>query len=444
MNLRQRRIYYSSFIVLFLALAPVVLLYSLGYRYDWQMHSLYKIGSIKIDSQPDQADIYLNGQLVGESKHLITNLRPDFYTVEVKKEGYFPWQKQIEVLPAQTAIFEDIVLYRNDQDPENIIEDILSYSVSHDKNNIIYQDTDNQLWHQKLTGDKRKITLPSKDTISNYYWSYQGNQVVITQSSGQHYLVDANHIDQISNLNPLINFQINDLRWDQLSDDYFYFSNNQKLYRFNVPTNKLEIISGTGDALLDYQGRDNLIYLLNNTELGVKLRAYSPDSKDGQEISHWPDSSAMYFQPMVNSTDYLVIYDLDNQDTIIFSINDNQVLATINASLKIDMATDANHLLFLDDHELWTWDQQSLQSNLVTRYSSLITDAIIYNGYPYALFVTKNRIKAIEFDQRTSITQDLAESDALDLFLHNKKDLYFFEKQPTKVTTYILKKLIIN
>lgn len=108
------------------------------------------------------------------------------------------------------------------------------------------------------------------------------------------------------------------------------------------------------------------------------------------------------------------------------------------------MATDANHLLFLDGHELWTWDQQSLQSNLVTRYSSLITDAIIYNGYPYALFVTKNRIKAIEFDQRTSITQDLAESDALDLFFHNKKDLYFFERQPTKVTTYILKKLIIN
>ncbi len=54
-------------------------------------------GSIRIESKPSMAKIYLDGKEVGITTETITGLEPGKYTVEVRMDGYEVWSKNVEV-----------------------------------------------------------------------------------------------------------------------------------------------------------------------------------------------------------------------------------------------------------------------------------------------------------------------------------------------------------
>ena len=55
------------------------------------------IGSINIKSEPSQAIVVVDGKEVGNSPANVTDLTPGKYLVEVKKEGYETWSKNVEI-----------------------------------------------------------------------------------------------------------------------------------------------------------------------------------------------------------------------------------------------------------------------------------------------------------------------------------------------------------
>ena len=50
-----RRLTYSFFFLLFIILAPLLTMYSLGYRYDWQTGNLEKNGAFSITLKPRES-----------------------------------------------------------------------------------------------------------------------------------------------------------------------------------------------------------------------------------------------------------------------------------------------------------------------------------------------------------------------------------------------------
>ena len=120
MTLRYRRIIYLVFIAVFLIIAPIITLYSTGYRYNFKKNKIEKTGILNIDSQPRGALIYLNGQYQNKTPARFTNLLPDRYQVKVEKDGYYPWQKDLEVKSNLTTFAKDIVLFKQNL-PVNIV-----------------------------------------------------------------------------------------------------------------------------------------------------------------------------------------------------------------------------------------------------------------------------------------------------------------------------------
>ena len=64
MTLQKRRILYSFFILLFFILAPILISYSLGYRYNLTKGIIEKTGVIFIKSFPKNASIYKPPRMV--------------------------------------------------------------------------------------------------------------------------------------------------------------------------------------------------------------------------------------------------------------------------------------------------------------------------------------------------------------------------------------------
>lgn len=95
----KRQILISLFILLFLGVGTAIaILYGKGYRLDFTgTKSILKgTGLLVATSTPDGAQVLVNDHLTTATNNTI-NLAPGHYKVKIFKDGYFPWEKTIDV-----------------------------------------------------------------------------------------------------------------------------------------------------------------------------------------------------------------------------------------------------------------------------------------------------------------------------------------------------------
>lgn len=94
----SKQFLYTIFsLVLIAAIAGAAIFLAKGYRYQTDTGTFSGTGIISISSIPDQASVYLDGHLTTATDDNITSLPPKTYKVRIVKEGYIPWEKDIEV-----------------------------------------------------------------------------------------------------------------------------------------------------------------------------------------------------------------------------------------------------------------------------------------------------------------------------------------------------------
>ncbi|MBI4457815.1 PD40 domain-containing protein, partial [Candidatus Uhrbacteria bacterium] len=112
MNTPARKIIAFAFIAVFFLTAPIVLLRAAGYRYNWKKGAIEKTGVLRLDSEPADAAVIINGRT--EKKRtpaLVTALLPDDYRVRIEKKGYLPWEKTLRVQSGRTTFATGVVLF---------------------------------------------------------------------------------------------------------------------------------------------------------------------------------------------------------------------------------------------------------------------------------------------------------------------------------------------
>ncbi len=113
-------------IILFLVITPYIIIYSLGYRVDFENKKLVATGGIYVKVLPQPAEIYIDSKLAGKTNMLsgfvfLQNLLPKEHVVLIKKDGYFTYQKSLKVKEKEVAKLEHVVLFK-----ENIPFEILT------------------------------------------------------------------------------------------------------------------------------------------------------------------------------------------------------------------------------------------------------------------------------------------------------------------------------
>lgn len=84
-------------LVLISLIAGAAIYLAKGYRYQPDTGTFSGTGIISVSSLPDQASVYLDGHLTTATDDNITSLPPKNYKVRIVKEGYIPWEKDIDV-----------------------------------------------------------------------------------------------------------------------------------------------------------------------------------------------------------------------------------------------------------------------------------------------------------------------------------------------------------
>jgi len=143
---------------LFVLAAPAIILYSQGFRFNFETKKIVQTGGFYFKVSPTSAQIHLDGKLTKKSDFFFgsvfwQNLLPKKYKVRIEKDGYQPWQKTLEVKKRLVTEAKNIILF-----PEKINFQILSREVE-------------KFWvlpDQKRILLKKEVVLQEKTGINNW------------------------------------------------------------------------------------------------------------------------------------------------------------------------------------------------------------------------------------------------------------------------------------
>lgn len=237
-----------SLIALFFVAAPLILLYTAGFRYSFSEHKIKRTGVLNIDAKPTDMEVALNGVRQKNKLPLyLPNRAPGTYKIILSKPGYKQWEKDVVIASNQTTYIKDVTLFKNAL-PVQILEErgaplsvvfspTAKYAllVSQDKNNKNIYEVD--------------LYNMATNLINPIFRSRLNEQPIISWS-------------------PFAEFAAILTKRDESHNAQIFDANNPEtapLYSFKTPiTNYKWLKDSPGPAL--YARSNNTVYLLNSME----------------------------------------------------------------------------------------------------------------------------------------------------------------------------------
>ena len=135
---------------------PLILSFALGYKFNPRTFQFVKTGIISLKTQPQGADVYLNGRLWdAKTPVTINELLPGAYNLKIELKGYYPWILDVNVEPRKVARLEKIILFPNRPNIKQLNQDKVSaFWVDQEGERVYYfNQEENILYKSNLDGE---------------------------------------------------------------------------------------------------------------------------------------------------------------------------------------------------------------------------------------------------------------------------------------------------
>jgi len=159
-SLKWRILFWSIALPVFVAIALVIILFAFGYRYNFKEKKIYLTSVLYVNSLPSGAKFYLNGKYLGKTKSIINGVKPGNYKIRLEKEGFLPWEANIEVAAYSLVEISPSLFYQ-----KPISEHTLTYDrvLDYKNDNLLFL-SDQKVFLKNLNNIKDEpIALNLKD-----------------------------------------------------------------------------------------------------------------------------------------------------------------------------------------------------------------------------------------------------------------------------------------
>lgn len=324
MTKKTRLIILLVCILLFIFIAPSIVLYSLGYKIDFEQKKIVATGGIYLKIWPQPAEVFVNSKLKGKTKMFsddifVQNLLSKQHNILIKKDGYFPYEKIIDVKENEVAKLEHIILFK-----ENIpFESLKDGQASPFKK---------QEPADEESPSVSKNAVAFKNTDSGIIWLSKDGFLYISNISGQN--------SEKINSAPLSINKKNSYKIETVFQNIFVFENDNLLL-FNQKTKELQnfynpikniIVSPDGQKILfynDYEILFSYVWQLQNSENPEKIFLNRFSEKISQGV--WLNNDYIIF--VINGK--IKISEIDNKNNLNIITLPEKIGPSDESSLKI-------------------------------------------------------------------------------------------------------------
>lgn len=461
MTLRTRNLIFITLIVSFLVIAPATVLYSLGWRFDWENKKVFQTGIFYFKAWPKSADVYINGLQKDKTdmffgSALVDNLIPKEYEIEIKKEGYHSWTKLLEIKKKEVTEAKNITLIPENLNLNILIENVEDLFFSPDNKEIITLEMDKDNWELKLFDLKNNIKSHLvKETdfstkgaeLFNLTFSPDSKKVLLELGLKENLIYYVLEIDK----SPAIITKLDYL--DSPEEIYFHPKDENMLFIVQTITSKNlpagrqgkairtlnivdikneEILSSLFENIVTAFISDNDIYYLNDSGSLFKSNL-SGEKPEKLNILAFPYKEETKYEIIVSNSN---IFLKESNDLYLLN-EDTKSFKKVYDSLKgYEFSPDTNKITYYNKNEIKVlfleqqYDhptKEKLEELFINRFSEEITKVSWYTNH-YLIFDMGDKIKVAELDNRGKMNiVDLAEIKHSDFFFSNKK-LYILSK----------------
>lgn len=373
MTLKVRFTLIGIGITVFLILAPLLVFYARGFKYDPASGSFVKTGTLVVTTKPNKAQVFLNNEPQEKPTPMsVRFLTPGDYEVRVEKDGYQTWNKRLTVksqLVSWANLNRDfITLFLKTPRLNRLIEaEGVSLSKSQQEIGLAHN---GEL--QIMQADNGNVQAAGN------YTAPLSPEPIIWENTNQ--------IFELNRLNLLTEKQTKEITRVETQGSYVALTIKSDLY----------IISNAQLILLDKQISafdlevDRVWYIQNNS-----LKYYTFAINQTQILNtEVPLSSAAQIRHLNNQL-YLIL------NGVLYVLND-QLEKIYSPVTNISWDGASQTILATNSNELVRYNPASKTTELILRTLTPITQAQTNGSTGYVFFAHEGMLKAIELDGRGS------------------------------------------
>ena len=409
MNRKIRSLLFFSLGLVFLVAAPSAVLYSQGYRVDFQNLRIVQTGGFYFKIFPRSSNIVIIPEREGLSSvesntdfffgtSYVENLFPGRHAITISKEGYHPWRKSLEIKEKRVTEAKNVILIPIDPTFTMIGTNVSNiFPIPHRREIVIKSLVDDgwDLAIYDLSRGSLEPLISSEDL--------PGEPLNVLSSPDQKLLIDmgSSHlvIDPVNGNRHVI---------DKIASPLFH------------PGQANSIIHLDDGNLISYDYLNEIASILAEEVESFGIRENGDIiwlSRDGLLFENGNQIRGVSF-PMKVESEYRILLPNQSEIAIVedgvfhFLSKDRSEFKEIFRSSKEPIPSpDRRKLAYYSDHEINilylddTTDQPAKkhgESSFLTRFSGKIDNLRWLNNH-YLIFNVDDEIKIIEIDDRDNI-----------------------------------------
>ncbi|MBI2637068.1 MAG: PEGA domain-containing protein [Parcubacteria group bacterium] len=454
MTLKTRRVLYISFMALFFFAAPPLVLYTAGFRYDFEYRRVVETGSLVVKSEPPGAAVYLNGELYRDATPTIINtILPGKIKLLVEKEGYHPWEKEVEIQPRITAFEEAVTLFAK-ASPEAVVQGkVAQYWWNRSYDLLAYTTPDGTLRLFNRLNQKdtliANVSNPSRVALS---WSPSSDAFFFSRSSRsgreEFILLDTRSLERIVPIADVAASPLHNLQWDPVTQTALYgLTQTGSLLRVNYLLRTERVVyEGPVKSYLVLPQR--IVMIESNASGDPSLSWINP--ADQTTVHLLPDVPVREDDELLPaSSPYIAVR---NPRTNTLSVINptalpplsGRAVTTIGNVAEARWARDGSMLVYSDGFGIYTrlftapipvLPERKETSALVTRYSTPVRELAVDALASHAFYAVRGELRSSELtsssDPRsTSLRSGVDEISGL-RYVRRRNSLTFINQDKT-------------
>lgn len=395
MNIKVRRLIYLIFIVVFLIVAPIIIMYTAGYRYNFQKGKVEQVGVLFINVLPKDAQIFINNELQKTTRPLrLSDLRPNYYDVKITKDNYYDWEKNLEVKNKASTLAYDIILFKKNSPIKMADGSIQTAAVSPAGDLLVFVNAEG-VWKKDIAKDTLQI-IWSKQNLDTekITWSENEEKIILKTKENNFYIIDISGTTEPLYLNGLV-VSIQKTFFDSAASNVLVLSNNA-IYKVALDNKKSEKIL---NGVQDFQVISGIIYLIKNDPQNSLVYKYN-------SLGFFNNTTLLGKLPLGNyqlqelKNNLLTVQGQNQIYLIDISSGQGPILTLSGEKSLWGEGTKNNFLYYLDKAEVWIFDPTINKNYMLNRFDKDIEDVFpVYNA-PYFILKVGQDIYLSELDDR--------------------------------------------
>jgi len=345
-------------IIFIISITYGISLFARGYQISTKGKiSFLATGIISATSKPKGASVYINDRLITATDDTI-NLPPDNYTIKIIKDGYLPWQKDIQV-KKEIVYQTDTQLFRSAPDLKPItLTGAINPSVSPDGSLVIFSvasasaEKDNGLYLLELSSSPVFLAKNLAKQLSSNFPQLDWSYFTFTFSPNSKQILAKN---TTNNRNYLINLDAN-TDYKNLYDvtsRLTLIKEEWNIQEQQIIKSKVERLPIELQSFVSTDSAKNIVFNSDDTKI---LYISKKDGNLKKDIISPPPAQSTQSQSRNIKKDNYYVYDLKDDTNFLIGSKD---------IYNLNWLANSNNLIFIEDQKIQTVEYDNTNKNTI-------------------------------------------------------------------------------